>query len=407
MPCRAGDVAILPGLMSTKISLPIATLATRGAERLLRGHPWVFRSDIATAPRVEAGLVDVRGPGGRKLGTALFSPGSEITIRRLEADPDVVVDDSWWERTLARAIARRAPLASLTTACRLVHGEGDGMPSLVVDQYGDILVLQLLSAGLETQRAHIVNALHTLLKPTGILARNDPSVRTREGLERTVEVLAGTVPDTVQITEHGVHYLAALRTGQKTGAFLDQRDNRALIGSLARGRALDCFSYHGSFAMHLARNAEHVTAVDVSAHALERATENASLNGLTNITPVTADAFEYLREARTRGDRFDTIVVDPPAFAKNRASVTHAMRGYADINRIAMQLLNPGGLMFTASCSHHVHLSDFLEVLEYAAAESGRSMAIRSITLQPLDHPMLLTVPETGYLKGAILEAMS
>ncbi|HYW52042.1 MAG TPA: class I SAM-dependent methyltransferase, partial [Gemmatimonadaceae bacterium] len=195
-------------------------------------------------------------------------------------------------------------------------------------------------------------------------------------------------------------------TGQKTGAFLDQRDNRALIGSLARGGALDCFSYHGSFAMHLAARADHVTAVDTSASALERASQNAALNGFTNITTVVADAFDYLRETKARGERFETIVVDPPAFAKNRASVTHAMRGYADINRIAMQLLTPGGMMFTASCSHHVHVPDFLELLEYAAAESGRNIAIRTITLQPLDHPMLLTVPETGYLKGALLEAM-
>lgn len=391
----------------TPARLPIATLGSRGAERLLRGHPWVFRSDIATAPRVDAGLVDVRGPGGRKLGTALFSPTSEITIRRLDADPDVVIDGDWWFRKLARALARRAPLAADTTACRIVHGEGDGMPSLVVDRYDDILVVQLLSAGLETQRAHIIDALTSLMQPRGILARNDPAVRTREGLDRTVEVLAGTVPDTIRITEHGVHYLAALKTGQKTGAFLDQRDNRRLIGSLARGRALDCFSYHGSFAMHLARTADHVTAVDVSAAALDRATENAALNGYTNVTPVVADAFEYLRAAKASGERFDTIVVDPPAFAKNRASVSHAMRGYADINRIAMQLLTPGGMMFTASCSHHVHVPDFLEVLEYAAAESGREIAIRSITLQPLDHPVLLAVPETGYLKGALLEAMS
>jgi 23S rRNA (cytosine1962-C5)-methyltransferase len=393
--------------MSRHPALPIATLGARGAERLFHGHPWVFRSDIATAPRVDAGLVDVRGAGGRKLGTALFSPTSEITIRRLEANPDIVVDAQWWHDALARAIARRAPLRSITTACRLVHGEGDGLPSLVVDQYGDVLVVQLLSAGLETQRTHIVAALQSLLAPAGILARNDPAVRTREGLDRTVEVLAGTVPDTMRVTEHGIHYLAALRTGQKTGAFLDQRDNRALIGSLARGRALDCFSYHGSFALHLARQAEHVTAVDVSEAALARAAENAALNGFTNVTPVVADVFEYLREAKARGDRFDTIVVDPPAFAKNRASVSHAMRGYADINRLAMQLLTPGGIMFTASCSHHVHVPDFLEILEHAAAESGRTIALRTLTLQPLDHPVLLTVPETGYLKGAVLDALS
>ena len=387
--------------------LPIATLGARGAERLLRGHPWVFRSDIATAPRVDAGLVDVRGPGGRKLGTALFSPSSEITIRRLEADPDVIIDAAWWHRALERAISRRAALVGQTTAYRLVHGEGDGLPSLVVDRYDDYLVLQLLSAGLETQRAHIVSALQSLVSPRGMLARNDPAVRTREGLERNVEVLAGDVPDTIRVNEHGVHYLAALRTGQKTGAFLDQRDNRVLIGSLSRGRALDLFSYHGSFALHLARNAEHVTAVDSSAPALARASENAAQNGFTNVTPLVADVFEYLREAKANGDRFDTIVVDPPAFAKNRSSVPHAMRGYADINRLAMQLLTPGGTMFTASCSHHVHVPEFLEILEHAAAESGRDIAIRQLTLQPIDHPVLLTVPETSYLKGAILQAQS
>lgn len=391
--------------MTTPQKLPIATVASRGAERLLRGHPWVFRSDVATAPRVDAGLVDLRGPGGRKLGTALYSPNSEITLRRLEADPDRIVDAEWWHTALETAIARRSALSTLTSACRLVHGEGDGLPSLVVDRYDDVLVLQLLSAGLETQRAHIVAALQSLLQPAGILARNDPTVRTREGLERTVEVLAGTVPDTVRVTEHGIHYLAALRTGQKTGAFLDQRDNRVLIGSLARGRALDCFSYHGSFALHLARSADHVTAVDVSAAAVARAEENAAINGFTNITPVVADVFEYLRALKAGGDRFDTIVVDPPAFAKNRASVSHAMRGYADINRLAMQLLTPGGTMFTASCSHHVHVPDFLEILEHAAAESGREIVIRNITLQPIDHPILLTVPETGYLKGAVLTA--
>jgi 23S rRNA (cytosine1962-C5)-methyltransferase len=385
---------------------PIATVGGRGADRFDAGHPWVFRSDVAQAPRVDAGVVRVRGPRQRELGWALYSPQSEITLRRLDVDPDATINAEWWHNALARAIARRAPLAAETNACRLVHGEGDGLPSLVVDRYDTTVVTQLLSAGLETQRGVIVDALQNLLQPSGILARNDPAVRSREGLTREVETLAGSVPDTVRVTEHGVHYLAAPFTGQKTGAFLDQRENRVRIGALAHGRALDCFSYHGSFALHVARRAEHVTAVDLSAAALARATENAALNGFTNITPVVADVFEYLRTLRTQGERFDTIVVDPPAFAKNRGAVAHAMRGYADINRLAMQLLTPGGVMFTASCSHHVSVPDFLEVLEAAASDSGRTIAIRTITLQPLDHPMLLTVPETGYLKGAIIDAV-
>jgi 23S rRNA (cytosine1962-C5)-methyltransferase len=385
----------------TASTLPVATVAIRGSERLMRGHPWVFRSDLATAPRVPAGVVRVRGPGGRELGTALYSPSSEITLRRLEPNPDVTVDAAWWRSAISAATARRAGLGARTNAYRVVHGEGDELPSLVVDRYDDVL----LSAGLESQREHIVSALVDVLAPRGILARNDPAVRTREGLERTVEVLYGAVPDTIEVQEDGIRYLAALRTGQKTGAFLDQRDNRALIGAHARGRALDCFSYHGSFALHLARGAASVTAVDVSGPALARAADNAALNGFANITPVVADVFEYLREARVRGEQFETIVVDPPAFAKNRASVSHAMRGYADINRLAMQLLSPGGVLFTASCSHHVHLPDFLEVLEHAAAESGRVIGIEQVTLQPSDHPVLLTVPETGYLKGALLRA--
>jgi 23S rRNA (cytosine1962-C5)-methyltransferase len=387
-------------------SVPIATVGGRGADRLDAGHPWVFRSDVAQAPRVDAGVVRVHGPRQRELGWALYSPRSEITLRRLEADPDTSIDADWWHNALAQAIARRAHLAESTTACRLVHGEGDGLPSLVVDRYDTTLVVQLLSAGLETQRAAIVEALTTLLQPTGILARNDPAVRAREGLPRTVETLSGTVPEQIRITEHGIHYLAAPYTGQKTGAFLDQRENRVLIGSLARGRALDCFSYHGSFALHLAQRAEQVTAVDVSAAALDRAVENAALNGFTNITPVVADVFAFLRDARTRGERYETIVVDPPAFAKNRGAVEHAMRGYADINRLAMQLLAPGGVLFTASCSHHLQVPEFLDVLHHAAGDSGRRVAIRTITLQPVDHPMLLAVPETGYLKGALIDAM-
>ncbi len=393
--------------MPVATALPIITLGARGVERLFLGHPWVFRSDVAQAPRVDAGLVDVRGAGGRKLGTALYSPNSEITVRRLEANPDVQVDAAWWRAALARAIAKRVSLKAHTNAYRIVHGEGDGLPSLVVDQYDTTLVVQLLSAGLETQRAHIIRALQDLLQPTGILARNDPSVRAREGLPRNVEVLAGTIPDTIRVTEHGVQYLAAPYTGQKTGAFLDQRDNRVMVGALARGRALDCFSYHGSFALHLAKRATSVLAVDTSEAALARSAENAALNGYTNIETVVADAFSYLRDARTAGEKFDTIVIDPPAFAKSRSSVSHAMRGYADINRLGMQLLNPGGIMFTASCSHHIHVPEFLEILQHAAEQSGREIAIRNITLQPIDHPVLLSVPETGYLKGAILEAVS
>lgn len=382
----------------------IAVVTSRGAKRLAGGHPWVFRSDLAEAPNVPAGAVRMADPRGQPLGWAWWSPQSEIALRRVDRDSDAAIDRAWWRARLAHAIARRAPLATLTNACRLVHGEGDGLPALVVDKYDRWLVVQLLSAALEAQRAVIVDVLNELVAPDGILARNDASVRAREGLSKQVELLSGTVPEEIEVNEHGVTYLAAPWTGQKTGAFLDQRENRVLLGAHARGRALDVFSYHGSFALHLARGAESVTAVDASAGALERARVNADRNGITNLACVEADAFEFLRESVVRGDRYDVIALDPPALAKNRGSIAGALRGYKELNLRAMRLLAPGGLLFTASCSYHVTKAMFLDVVRDAAADSGRPMILRALTGQPLDHPEVLTVPETGYLKGLLIE---
>jgi 23S rRNA (cytosine1962-C5)-methyltransferase len=230
----------------------------------------------------------------------------------------------------------------------------------------------------------------------------------KEGLDTNVELLDGTVPEEIEVHEHGVRYLAAPWHGQKTGAFLDQRENRALVGRVAKGRALDCFSYHGSFALHLARGADEVTALDSSAHALTRAEENFRRNGFTHGVFVEANAFEYLkaREREREGARFDIIVLDPPAFAKTRPALAGALRGYKEINLRAMRLLAPGGLLFTASCSFHLTKPLFLEMLEAAAADSGRRIALRELRGQPADHPEILTIPETGYIKGALLEAL-
>lgn len=384
----------------------IAVVNRKGAQRLRGGHPWVFRSDVERMPALPAGVVRVEESNGTPLGWALWSPRSEITLRRIEADPARVIDDAWWHETLRTAIARRASLTAEANAYRLVHGEGDGLPSLVVDKYGDALVVQLLSAGLDAHTDTIVASLRELTGCGGILARNDPAARDREGLPREVKLLYGDVPRVVEVLEHGVRYLAAPWDGQKTGAFLDQRENRVLIGSLARGQALDCFAYHGSFALHLAKRADHVCAVDISAPALARVNEHAERNGLTNIEPVEGDAFDVLREWHRAGRRFDTIVVDPPAFAKTRGALDGALRGYKDINLQAMKLLAPGGLLFTASCSFHLSRGLFFEMLSEAVADSGRRFALRAITGQPLDHPELINVPETGYLKGALLEAM-
>lgn len=391
------------------MSLPqdrtLATVSARGARRWDSGHPWIFRSDVVNPPVSDAGPVVVQDQRGKPLGVALWSPRSEISIRLLDRDPAAVIDKEWWTARIGAAESRRSPLEATTNAWRVVHGEGDALPSLVVDRYADHLVIQLSSAGIEACRSEIVGALVELFNPAGILARNDAGSREREGLVRETVLVHGDVPREIEVSEYGVRYLAAPWTGQKTGAFLDQRENRHLIGSLARGVALDCFSYHGSFALHVARKAQHVTALDASAPALERAAENAQRNGLTNIDFVTGDAFEFLHDRERDGIRYDTIVLDPPAFAKNKPSLPGAIRGYKDVNMRAMRLLAPGGLLFTASCSFHLTRPLFLDMIRSAAADSGRRIILRELTGQPLDHPEVLTIPETGYLKGALLEA--
>jgi 23S rRNA (cytosine1962-C5)-methyltransferase len=382
-----------------------ATVNQRGAARWERGHPWIFKSDVRKRPSLPAGTVRVRDDRGRWLGVALWSPSSEISLRLLDRRPDAVIDAVWWHDKLAAAIRRREGLGDLTNAYRLVHAEGDGLPALICDRYDRWLVVQLLSAGVEAFREPIIESLVRLTGAEGVLARNEVPLRARENLPRETVLLHGDVPRSIVINEHGLQYAAAPWTGQKTGAFLDQRENRVRLGSLARGRALDCFSYHGSFALHLARAADEVVAVDSSADAIARAKENFTLNSLNNIESVEANAFDYLRDRDRAGDSFDTIALDPPAFAKTRDALEAALRGYHEINLRAMRLLAPGGVLYTASCSFHLTRALFLEMVERAAEDSGRRLVLRQVLGQPSDHPEIVTIPETGYLKGAILQA--
>ena len=379
-------------------------VTARGAERWVRGHPWIYRSEVLNGPSVP-GLVPVKDARGRFIGQALYSPKSEIRLRLLERT-ERPVDSAWWRERLAASAQRRPAIDA--TAYRLVHGEGDALPSLVVDRYDRWLVVQILSAGLETQREPILQALVETFTPEGILLRNDAPVRKREGLTLDPALAWGTVPQEVEVREGAVRYLAAPWTGQKTGAFLDQRPNRVLAGDLMPpgGRALDCFAYHGSFAVHLARRAASVIALDSSREALERGAANAALNRLTNIEWREADGFENLRQMERAREQFDAIVLDPPAFAKSRASVPGALRGYREINLRAMRLLASGGVLLTASCSFHVRRPQFLAMLEEAAADSGRQVLLERVLGQGLDHPEILTIPETGYLKGAVLRAV-
>ena len=382
-----------------------ATVSERGALRWARGHPWIFKSDVRKRPTVPAGVVRVRDDRGRWIGVALWSPTSEISLRLLDSDADVRIEGKWWLDRVSRALNRRQGLEASTNAYRLVHAEADGLPALICDRYDRWLVVQLLSAGVEAFREPIVEALVRLTGAEGILARNDVPLRTRETLPRETVLLRGDVPREVTVNEHGVRYAAAPWTGQKTGAFLDQRENRVLLGGLARGRSLDCFSYHGSFALHLARRSDHVVAVDSSAEAIARARENFARNGFENGEFVEANAFDYLRDRDRAGDSFDTIALDPPAFAKTRGALDAALRGYHEINLRAMRLLAPGGVLYTASCSFHLTRSLFLEMIQGAAEDSGRRLVLRQVLGQPVDHPEIVTIPETGYLKGAILQA--
>ena len=374
----------------------------KGADRWVHGHPWIYASDLldnADSP----GLVTVLDQRGKALGTALYSPRSEIRLRLLEPDPNVSIDAGWWRRRLEQALARRTGIDA--NAYRVVHGEGDGLPSLVIDRYDHWVVAQLLSAGLETERDNILAAIDAVLAPRGVLLRNDVGVRRREGLAEAIELVRGAVPDTIEVREGAIRYLAAPWTGQKTGAFLDQREARLRAGALMPpgGRGLDCFSYHGSFALHLAARAGSVIALDVSQDALRRAAENAALNGFSNVTCREADAFDALREFERARQRFEVVVVDPPAFAKSKAALPQAIRGYKDINLHALRLVEPGGWLISASCSFHLKWPDFRAMLAEAARDSGRRVSMVEHLTQPVDHPEVLTIPETGYLKAAVL----
>ena len=382
---------------------PRVVLTPRGAARLAAGHPWVFRTDVRDESARAPGVVRVEDERGRGLGSALYSPASEIRVRWLAPD-GVAIGAEWWREAVRRAAERRAGVDA--TACRVVHAEGDGLPSLIVDRFGDFAVAQLLSAGLEAVRGEVVDAIRSVLEPRGLLLRNDAPVRERERLPRGVEPAFGEVPQTVEVREAAVRYLAAPWTGQKTGAFLDQRENRLLVGGLARGRCLDAFAYHGGFALHLARGgAAEVTAVESSAEALRHVAAAAALNGVT-IGGVEANAFDWLRAEADSGARYDVIVLDPPAFAKDKRSLQRALAGYKELNLRAMRMLSPSGWLFTCSCSHHVSRGDFYAMLGEAAQDAGRRVQLVEMRGAAADHPELLTVPETGYLKGALLRAM-
>jgi 23S rRNA (cytosine1962-C5)-methyltransferase len=392
--------------MSAAIAVEGSVVVGRkGEARIRRGHPWIFRTDVTKADGIAPGaVVRVEGPRGQVLGFAFFSSRSEIRLRMIARSE--TLSATLLRDRLAAALGWRERVAAGAQACRLVHGEGDGLPSLVVDRYADYLVIQTLSQGTDRIKETIVHELVELLHPKGILERNDPRVRTLEGLEQKVGLLHGEVPETVEIDEGGVVFAAYVWKGQKTGLFLDQRENHLMARSYAHGRVLDGFTYNGGFALQVARVAREVVAVDVSAEAVARVEANAARNGLTNVSVRDANVFDLLRQMDDRGERFDTVILDPPAFAKSKDAVEKARRGYKEINLRALKVLSPGGCLITCSCSYHVHESDLEEILAAAAVDAGATVTVVEKRRQARDHPVVLGVPETYYLKCFVLRKL-
>jgi len=386
------------------MSSPFVTISSRGETRLRSGHPWIYRADIGDVHAAGGDRVAVRSARGQTLGHAFYSDRSQIALRMLTRGEEPA-DDGLIRRRIEAALAFRGTLAIDGSACRLVHGEADLLPSLIVDRYGDYLVVQTLSQGADRLLPLFVSTLQELAEPAGILARNDPRTRALEGLEQKVEVLAGDVPDTIAVTENGVRYDVDVRRGQKTGLFLDQRENRSAAALYARGRLLDCFTYSGGFALTLAGRCEETIAIDVSEDAIARVRQNAAANGVA-IDARVGNVFDELRGLDRLGERFDTIVLDPPAFAKNKAAVTNARAGYKEINLRAFKLLNHGGTLVTCSCSYNVNEGMFGEIVYEAALDALASVTVVEKRMQARDHPVLLGVPETYYLKCFILRKL-
>jgi len=385
---------------------PRVTITRRGAERARRGHLWIYRGDVRDAGGAPGGsVVAVRDERGRPAGRALYSDRSEIALRLLTPREEAV-DREWWRARLRAAAARRAGLDGEAEAFRLVYSEGDLLPSLIVDRYADVLVLQTLSQGTEALKETLTGLLVEEFSPRSIVERNDVRVRALEGLELRAGLLYGEEPGEVEVTQHGTRFRVAPLGGQKTGAFLDQRENHAAARRHARGRALDCFTFNGGFALSVAPACESVLGLDVSAEAVEAARSNARLNGAGNVEFREANVFDALRELEAAGERFQTIVLDPPAFAKNRASVEAAGRGYKEINLRALKLLDAGGTLVTCTCSYHMTEPLFLELLSEAAADARRRVQIVERRTQAADHPVLLGVPETLYLKCVVLRVV-
>ena len=399
---------VLGSVAASTSDEPAIVLSKRAVDRLAEGHVWIYRSDVAAPSMLGGGeVVRLTDERGWFAGKAFYGSTSQIAVRMLTRE-DEPIDEEFFARRLAQAIALREivrPDPARRSAARLVHGEADLLPGLIVDRYADCLTLQTLIEATDARRNLFADLLQRLLAPRAIVERNDVRVRAHEGLEQRKGMLRGVDPGPVEFLEGEVKLVADLLSGQKTGAFLDQAENRLEAGRYARGRALDCFTYGGAFALQLARRAAQVIAVDVSEQAAAQGREAAARNGAHNVEFKVANAFDLLRAESEAGERYDTIVLDPPAFAKTKASIDAALRGYKEINLRAFHLLSPGGVLVTNSCSFHVDEAMFERTVLQAASDAGRSVQVIERRGAAKDHPTLLGVPETRYLKCLIVRA--
>src|ERR1700728_1936301 len=380
-------------------------ISPRGVERLRSGHLWVYRSDVRSA-RAEPGavvrLVDERG---NFAGRAFYSDQSQISIRLLTRE-DVPIDRVFLTARIRRAAAYRDLVVENSDAFRLVYSEADLLPSVIIDRYGDYFVLQTLSQASDRLKGTLVDILVELFSPKGIVERNDPKVRMLEGLEQRVSVLHGEVPAETLAKENGVTFVCDLAKGQKTGSFLDQRENHLAARRYASGDVLDCFTYQGGFALTVADRGTHVEGIDMAPTAVEAARRNQELNSIPNATFREGNTFDLLKEYDEAGRRFQMVILDPPAFAKNRDAIPAARRGYKEINLRALKLLRPGGYLVTCSCSYHITEPLFLQLLAEAANDAHRNIVVVERRTQAQDHPILLTMPETHYLKCLMVKVL-
>ena len=384
----------------------VVTISSRGADRLRSGHLWVYRSDVVGVEAQPGAVVKLKDERGRFFGRAFYSDKSQIAVRLLTRD-DVAVDRAFFAARLEQAYAYRKLVVENSEAYRVVYSEGDLLPSLIVDRYGDYLVLQTLSQATDRLKTLLVEILVEMFSPKGIIERNDPRVRRLEGLDQRVSVLYGDVPAEILAKQNGVTFAENLAKGQKTGSFLDQRENHWAARRYASGDVLDCFCYEGGFALTVADKASRVEGIDIAPAAIQGAEHNRELNRISNAHFREQNAFDLLREYDREDRRFQMVILDPPAFAKNRDSLPAACRGYKEINLRALKLLEPGGFLVTCSCSYHVSEALFLEILAEAANDAGRKVAVVERRTQAQDHPILLTMAETHYLKCLIVKVLA